>query len=162
MFDFETFIALYEGYVGYFWIVVAILFLFAELNTPGLFFFISFAVGALCAAALAFLGFTFVLQCVVGLSSSLVVFVLLRKYLKSKKMSEVSYGHSHSNVDALIGSHGVVLKTITPREKGSVKVGGEIWRAQCDEDITLTEGTVVSILRVEGNSVVVKIFEKDS
>ena len=121
-----------------------------------MFFFISFAIGALCASALAFYGYSLVLQCVVGLALSLVMFAIMRTYLKRANLSDVSYGSSQTNIDALVGSHGIVKRVIKPNEVGAVKIGGEVWRAKCESNETLQEGTIVSVLRVEGNTVIVK------
>ena len=143
-------------YLGYFWIVVAIMFLFAEMNTPGLFFFVSFAAGAVCASILAFLEYTLVTQCVAGMSVTIVTFLLMRKYLKQKKMSEVTYEPAFTNIDALAGKCGLVVAEIGSHNAGQVKIGGEVWRARGDGGVELKEGELVCVLRVEGNTVIVK------
>lgn len=145
-----------DSYLGYFWLIIAILFLFAELNTPGLFFFVSFATGAFCASILAFLGYPFFMQCMVGLAVSMVSFFVMRRFLKRKKMSEVEYGSSITNIDALVGKKGVVTREIKPHFKGLVKVRGESWGARGAKDVALKKGDVVSVARVEGNTIIVK------
>jgi membrane protein implicated in regulation of membrane protease activity len=143
-------------YLGYFWIVVAIMFLFAEMNTPGLFFFVSFAAGAICASVLAFLGYSLITQCVAGMSVTIVVFFLMRKYLKQKKMSEVTYESAHTNIDALARKCGLVVAEIGPHSAGRVKIGGEVWRARGDGGVEIKEDVLVCVLRVEGNTLIVK------
>jgi len=138
------------------WLVIAILLLFAELSTPGLFFFISFALGALCAAVLAYFSFSLITQCVVGLLISIILFLIMRKYLKHKKLSEVFYGTPHTNIDALINEKGIVLRSMAPHKTGSVKIGGETWRARSEGGNVLQKGTVVFVVRIEGNTVIVK------
>lgn len=151
----------FNSYMGYLWIFIGIFFLFFELNTPGLFFFVSFALGAFFASALAFLGYSLILQCVGGLTLSLVLFLLLRKYLKNKKMSEVLYGSSETNIDALAGRRGQVIEDIEEYKKGRVKVGGEVWRAKSVDEATLAKGEMVTVLSVEGNTVIVRGLKKD-
>lgn len=152
----ETFFSWFMDYSVYFWIVMTILFLFAELNTPGLFFFISFAVGSLCAAVLALFGYSLVIQCLGGLLVSIISFFLLKKYLKKTQMSEVFYDDHHTNIYALAGKSGVVMKSIEADRTGSVKVGGEVWRARSEKGETIEKGKMVSVLKIEGNTVVVK------
>lgn len=146
----------FEEYIGYVWLIIALSFLFAELNTPGLFFFISFAVGSLCAAVLAFFEYSFVAQSLIGLGVAIVTFFFLRKYLQRKKLSEVHYERSMTNIDALVGQKGEVTVTIELHRKGRVKVGGEEWGAQAEQEVVLQKGTVVKVLRVVGNTLVVK------
>lgn len=141
--------------MGYVWIVISILFLFAEVTTPGLFFFISFAVGALCAAIISFFGYSIVAQCLFGLFSSSVVFLILRKYLKQKKMSEVFYGDANTNIYGLIGKKCVVIEKITAQKAGRVKIGGELWRARSKDDIVLENNAIVTVLKLQGNTVIV-------
>ena len=148
----------YVEYMGYLWLVVALFFLFAELQTPGLFFFVSFTIGALGAAILAFLGYSLIVQCVAGLVISIAAFLIMRKFLKKIKMSEVRYDRSHTNIDALVGKSGIVVKSIRPHAVGQVKIGGEVWRARSDSD--LEKGVEVKVLRVEGNTVVVKNYKE--
>jgi membrane protein implicated in regulation of membrane protease activity len=147
--------------MGYIWLAIAILFLFAELNTPGLFFFISFTLGAMCASILAFLNYSFIIQCSCGLLVSIISFWLLRKYLKRKNMSEVSYGNPITNIDALVGRQGIVVATIEAHGTGSVRIGGEVWRARGESGEALDEGIFVVVLRVEGNTVIVKSNAND-
>ena len=61
-----------------------------------------------------------------------------------------------TNVDAIIGREGIVCEAIRPLEgTGQVKVGGQIWSARTDEQTDcIPEGTIVTVLRVEG----VKLF----
>jgi len=146
----------FAGYMGYIWLAVAIAFLFSELGTPGLFFFVSFSVGAIGAAVVAFLGFSVIFQCLFGLAVSLISFFLMRKYLKQKELSQVTYEKAKTNVEALVGSDGIVLEVIKPHGVGVVKVGGEKWRARVEDGVGLQKGAIVSVLRVEGNTVIVK------
>jgi membrane protein implicated in regulation of membrane protease activity len=149
----------FESYMGYFWLFTAIFFLFIELNTPGVLFFVSFAIGSICASVLAFVGYSLTVQCLLGLAVSLIAFFIMRKFIKTKKMSEIKFESAITNIDALVGKTGVVVSTIGPMYVGQVKVGGELWRAKPDGDVLLEKGAIVYILRVEGNTVIVRPWE---
>lgn len=144
-----------ENYMGYFWLVVAILCLFLELSVPGWLFFISFAFGALCSSVLAFMLYSVVTQCIIGLVVSLGSFLLMYRFLKNKKISDARYGNAATNVDALVGKKGIVVTAINKNEKGHVKIEGEVWSA-VSEMGALPKGAVVTVLRVKGNSVIVR------
>ncbi len=49
-----------------------------------------------------------------------------------------------TNIDAIIGRQGIVLKSIARNVDGRVKVGNERWRARAEEDITKGEEIVVT------------------
>jgi membrane protein implicated in regulation of membrane protease activity len=138
----------------YFWFVTALVFLFLELNTPGLFFFISFAIGSFAATVASHLGLSIVAQCLTALVVMIISFLMLQKFLKHKNLSEVLHLSSETNIDALVGAVGIVTDEIMPHKKGRVKIGGEIWRAS--GDTVLITGTIVYVLRIEGNTVIVK------
>ena len=61
---------------------------------------------------------------------------------------------NRTNVDAMIGRHGVVLRSIVRNTPGLVKVGGEEWRATASEDIR--EGNEIEVLEVKGVTLTVK------
>ena len=148
--------------MGYIWLAIAFAFLFAELGTPGLFFFISFAIGSFAAALAFFLGFSLTTQFVVAISITLISFFLMKNYLKKKSLSDVIYEASHTNIDALINKNGIVTQTIEPHKKGRVKVGGEEWLAESQERMSLQKGTVVKVNEVRGNRVIVQPEVKGS
>ncbi len=137
-------------YLGYIWLIIAIIFLFAEIGTPGLFFFIAFAVGSFFAAVVAFLEYSLVTQCIVSLLTTGVAFFILRHYFSVKSHERVG-----TNVDALVGQKGVVAQVIEPTKFGRVKVKGETWQAESERDVVLQKGTVVKVVRVVGNRLIV-------
>jgi len=49
-----------------------------------------------------------------------------------------------TNIDAIIGRQGIVLKNIAKNVDGLVKVGNEQWRARAEEDIKKGEEIVVT------------------
>ena len=140
-----------SDFLPYFWLILALIFLFAEIGTPGLFFFVAFSIGFFVTALLAFLGFSFAIQCWSAIICSLLAFWVLRHYSSVKGGGRVG-----TNVEALIDRKGVVLKTIEPNKIGKVKVGGEVWSAISKDATVLQPQTVVVVVEVEGNKLVVK------
>jgi membrane protein implicated in regulation of membrane protease activity len=53
-----------------------------------------------------------------------------------------------TNIDAIIGRQGIVLRSIAPNIDGLVKVGNEQWRARAEEEIK--EGEEIAVLSVSG------------
>jgi membrane protein implicated in regulation of membrane protease activity len=142
------------AHMGYVWLIGALLLLFFEIGTPGLFFFISFAIGALCAALIAFMDFSLYTQCWVAFLVTLGAFVIIKmgisRYTKKFK----------TNIDALIGLDGSVVQEIKLHAPGKVKVRGEVWLALSHEDSLLDIGTLVKIYGSEGNKLIVRRVHK--
>ena len=59
-----------------------------------------------------------------------------------------------TNVDAIIGRRGIVLRGISRNINGLVKVGNEQWRAIADEEIQ--EGNEIEVVEVKGVTLTVK------
>lgn len=75
---------------------------------------------------------------------SLVYVFYGRRFIKNT----LAINTTATNVDALMGKKGTVVKKITPKHPGQIKVEGEIWRA-ASKDI-LDEGASVTIGSVSG------------
>lgn len=142
-----------SNYIVYFWLIIALLFLLAELFTPGLFFFVVFAIGCLVAALFSFLGYFLTTQCLIAVGVSIASFFFLR-YFFAVKFKGVD--RDLTNVDALYGCKGVVIKEIRPEESGRVKIKGEVWPVKTDGDQILVKGVVVKVVRAEGNHLIVE------
>ncbi|MFC1994861.1 NfeD family protein [Chloroflexota bacterium] len=59
-----------------------------------------------------------------------------------------------TNIDAIIGREGIVLKNIARNVDGRVRVGSERWRARAEEDIK--EGDEIVITGISGSTLIVK------
>jgi len=59
-----------------------------------------------------------------------------------------------TNIDAIIGREGIVLKSIARNVNGLVKVGNEQWRARAEEDIK--EGEEIVVKEVSGVTLIVE------
>jgi len=133
------------------WVVAGLVLLLVELNFPGLFFFVSFAFGCLFGAFGAWLGYSLATQFIIVLIVSLIQFNamrrLLRRYTESVQIP--------TNMQALLGKRAVVIEPISAHKTGAVKIAGELWAASAPYECP--EGSVVKVLRVEGNRVVVTL-----
>lgn len=139
-------------HIGYIWLIVSLIFLFVELSTPGLFFFITFAIGCVFAAVIGFAGYSFVMQCLALLLGFILSFILLKRFVGKRDSKRVP-----TNVNALVGKKGVVIKTISTPSGGLVKVGGEIWSAQSIDEIEIVKDQKIEVVSVRGNRLIVKI-----
>ena len=59
-----------------------------------------------------------------------------------------------TNIDAIIGREGIVLKDIAKNFDGRVRVGNEQWRARAEEDIK--EGDEVVVTSISGTTLIVE------
>jgi|GEM_PF-54142 membrane protein implicated in regulation of membrane protease activity len=144
---------------GYIWLFIALALLFAEIGTPGLFFFVAFAIGASAASVVAFLGESLFMQWIIALLVSIVSFLIIRLVLKKRKLSDVKYESSQTNIDALVGKSAVAVTKFDAEGRGRVKVGGEEWASKLEEEEGLSEGIAkgerVVIVGIRGNHLVV-------
>lgn len=139
----------------YGWLVIALLFLIAELGNPGLFFFLSFCLGALAAGFLTLVTENIVAQSLLFLTGSIIAGVVLIVCFK-KRMRQSHYA---TNAHALIGKHAFVIQTIHPEQAGQVKVGGEIWSARALNSGKIEKEAVVEVVAIRGVHVLVKKIE---
>ncbi len=63
-------------------------------------------------------------------------------------------GKTITNIDAIIGKRGIVLKSISRNFDGRVRVGNEQWRARSDQDIK--EGDEIVVAGVSGATLIVE------
>ncbi|MFQ5608606.1 MAG: NfeD family protein [Candidatus Zixiibacteriota bacterium] len=133
------------------WLAAGIVFLIIEVAVPGL-IFVCFAAGAFGAAIYAqFDSLDYLVQTAIFAGIAIALIPMTRRLAKKISIS----GAAKSNVDALIGQPGIVVKDINTLEGiGQVRVQGEVWGASADNDI-LT-GSKVTVLRIEGNRLFVQ------
>ena len=132
------------------WFILMIVFIIAEVATVGL-VSVWFAIGALAATVTALLGGQFWLQAVLFAAVSGVFLALLRPFAKKCFQPKLT----KTNVDAVIGSRGVVLEEINNLTPGGrVKLDAMEWSARSTGGAVIPAGTVVCVDRVEG----VKLF----
>jgi len=138
----------------FFWLIAALLFLLFEVGSPGLFLFLSFSFGSLAGAIANYYGFSIVPQSLAFLAGTLMSLFVLRYWLLAK-LNE-GKPHIRTNVHALHGKQGVILKAIEPSGVGQVKVRGEIWSARSAHNIVILKGAKIVVIRVSGSHVIVE------
>ena len=136
-----------------FWGVLFLLFVVIELATVNL-VTIWFAVGALVSLFVSYFVDNVIIQTAVFIVVSLISLLLTKPILLKFKV----VNFEPTNSDRFIGKKGDVVKRITPKEKGEVKVLGTIWTATSDE--TLEVGDEIEVLKIDGVKLIVKKEEK--
>ena len=135
-----------------YWLIACVAFVILEiLPPPTHFFFVCMAFGALAGAVAAVFSTLAWLPWVVFAVVSVALTPLmipLAKFLFTPKT------HA-SNVDALLGQKALVMETVDPKQAGTVKVGGEKWRAVSLHE-RFEKDTWVEVERIEGASVIIR------
>ena len=140
------------AYLPVYWLIALVIFLVIEAATLGL-ATIWFAGGALVALIAAMCGAGIVIQIVLFLVVSLVLLFFTRplavRFLNKDTLK--------TNVDRVVGMEGVVTEEISNLAgTGKVSLGGNMWTAR-----TIPVDAVVTVLRVEGVKLIVKVKEKE-
>jgi membrane protein implicated in regulation of membrane protease activity len=135
------------------WIGAAVILSIGELLTVG-FFLLPFAVGAVAAAILAFMGVSVPIQLVTFVVISVIFLAVLQRFAKHEQESNVP---AQAGADRYVGRNAIVLQPVRQFDtSGMVKMGTEEWRATVDSDIELPKGAVVKIVEVRGTRFVVE------
>jgi len=142
----------------FFWLVVSIIFLILEMWVIGLFFFLSFSMGAFVCAFSTFFTNNLILQSLFFLVATVIAFLLLHFLVKGKWIR--GYKEYPSNVYALEGKIGMVIRQISNTSPGLVKVFGETWAARTVRGEFIAEGNQVKIIQVKGVHLIVQKLEK--
>ena len=138
------------------WFVLLLIFLATEAACPIHLVSIWFAAGALVAMIAAFFTWPVWLQITLFLvvSGSLVILLwpFIKKFINPKLVK--------TNVDAVIGSRGIVTATIdNTAATGTVKLGAMEWSARSTSGDAIPVGTVIVVDRIEGVKVFVSLAE---
>lgn len=134
------------------WIVLAVAFAVGEILTISL-FLAPFSVGGFGAAAAAAIGAGLVAQVAVFAVLTVAVFWLLRPIAKRhlRQTSETKTGTA-----ALVGRTAIVTAALEgPELSGQVRLDGEIWTARGAGLEAVPVGTTVTVLEIQGATVVV-------
>jgi membrane protein implicated in regulation of membrane protease activity len=140
------------------WIAIGIICLIIEIFTPG-FLFMSFGIGAILTGVVESI-FTLEVpyQILIFAVITFLVFISMRKL--SKKL--ISKSTEETNIYALKGKDGKVVKEIPTDGKGYVKIGGEEWSAVSADNTKIAKEEKVVIEKVEGNKLIVKKKENNN
>lgn len=133
------------------WVLVAVVAGVIEIFSLGL-WFLWLALSAIIVALAARLGL------LTSLDTQLLTFALLTLifviFTRPLVLKFFKSNDTASNVEALIGQHGMVTSTISPLRFGQVKVNGEIWTASAVEEIETD--TRIEVTGIDGVKLLVK------
>lgn len=144
-----------EQWIAWAWAIMALILAVAEIFTSG-FFLICFALGAVAAAAVAFVGLGLPFQLGAFLVGSAVALALVRPFaMRVSNRDTYLVG-----IDRVVGRTAVVLETIDPaRGRGVVRVGSERWSADSIDGTPIPSGAQVEVIRVEGAHLKVRLSQ---
>ena len=136
----------------YFWLILAGIFVIAEIDTVGfLIFWLS--LGSLCAMLTSFFTDNIIIQTAVFVVTS-VLFIFLTRPL-AKKLAKTD-NTLVTNAFSIIGKKAIVIKEINPTlGVGQIKIDGQVWTAKSTNEEIISEGTEVLILNIDGVKAVV-------
>ena len=133
------------------WLIISGLFFIGEMITVGFLIF-WFGIGALIAMIVSFFISNIIIQTTVFVvSSTILIFAtkpLVNKFINVKT--------TQTNAFSIIGKTAIVKKEIKPHSIGQIKLNGEVWSAESENDDIIPEGSEVEILEIKGVKVVVK------
>jgi membrane protein implicated in regulation of membrane protease activity len=138
------------------WLVAAVLFAVGEMTAAGSFFLIPFALGALVAAVLAFLGVSVVIECLAFVVVSGATFAAFRPLARKLDRDMPTDG---VGAKRLIGERALVLEAIPGDgdgdELGLIRVHREEWRAESGDGSPIGKGATVKVVEIRGTRAVV-------
>lgn len=140
------------------WLVAAVLFSIGEMFTPGSFFLLPFAIGAVIATVLAFAYVDLAWQWAAFVGVGFGALVAMRPLARRLDTDEPTAGIGSRR---LIGQRGVVLEAIGSGELGTVRVDREEWRAETSDGRPMPVGATVRVVDVQGTRVIVAGTELD-
>ncbi|HCF49828.1 MAG TPA: hypothetical protein DER60_06075 [Syntrophomonas sp.] len=133
------------------WVLVALVCGIIELASAGLWF-----LWLALAALLTSLGVKTGL--LASLQAQLLVFAVITMafivFTRPLALKFLETKDTPSNVNALIGQHGIVTQEISPIHYGQAKVNGEIWTATAEEDIDVD--IRIRVIGIQGVKLIVE------
>lgn len=135
------------------WFLIAIIFAIAQFYYKGS-FLLWFIIGALITLISSLFLHHLLLESIIFLIISFILFLTLTPYLTSKFTSSKALT---TNTDKLIGRHGIVIKPIgqTHLESGLIRLDGEIWSAVSISNDIISVGSFVEVYSVKGVRLIV-------
>lgn len=135
-----------------FWVCAVIVLAIIEAATLGL-TVIWFAVGALGAAAAAYMGISAMGQIITFLIISTIMLIFTKPLIKDK----LKVKNTPTNLDRTVGQKGVVIEKIDNIEgKGQIKVGGLTWTARNQTEEIIPVGADVEVIAIQGVKAIVR------
>lgn len=137
------------------WLIIAGLFFIGEIITVGFLVF-WFGVGALLAMIVSFFTSNIIIQTTVFIISSAILLFVTKPFVK--KFVDVK--PTNTNAFSIIGKKALVIKEINSHSVGQIKINGEVWSAEAENDETITEGSEVEIVKINGVKAIVNCVKQ--
>ena len=132
-----------------FWLSLIIVLTIVELSTISL-VSIWFIASALVSLIVSFFTDSVIIQFSIFVILGVILLIttkpILDKYIKPKSVK--------TNLDKVVGMHGIVTEKITKNKIGEVKVDGKRWSAKADKTINVDEEVVIE--KIEGVKLIVR------
>ncbi len=143
--------------IWWIWVAAAILLAATEIFIPGL-FILPFVIAAIAAGVLAYAGFGPVVQwtafAVISGALLPLAFVITKRIVKNTPPMIDS--------NRMIGMRGpVTIAVDNGNDKGHVRLGGELWRAESELGRDIPVGVTVEVTAVKGICVMVREVRKE-
>ena len=136
------------------WLIIAGLFFIGEIITVGFLVF-WFGVGALLAMITSFFTSNIIIQTTVFVISSAILLLITKPFVKKF----VDIKPTNTNAFSIIGKKALVTKEINSHSVGQIKINGEVWSAESENEETIAEGSEVEILQIKGVKAIVKAIK---
>lgn len=136
------------------WLIIAGLFFIGEIATVGFLIF-WFGVGALVAMLISFFTSNIIIQTSVFVISSAILLFATKPFVK--KFIDVK--STNTNAFSIIGKKALVRKEINSNSVGQIKINGEIWSAESENNEIIPKGSEVEIVKINGVKAIVKPIE---
>lgn len=137
----------------YIWLIMAGIFLIAEIITVGfLIFWLS--IGSLFAMITSLFTDNLVIQTTVFVISSTILIFVTKPFVKKFATNK---NPIKTNVYSIIGKDGIVTQDINPIEAvGQIKISGEVWSATSQDNQIIPKDTKVRVLEIKGVKAIVE------
>lgn len=136
------------------WLIIAGLFFIGEIATVGFLIF-WFGVGALVAMLVSLFTSNVIIQTSVFVISSAILLFATKPFVK--KFIDVK--STNTNAFSIIGKKALVRKEINSNSVGQIKINGEIWSAESENNEIIPKGSEVEIVKINGVKAIVKPIE---
>ena len=135
------------------WAVIFVVLVLIELATMGL-TTIWFAGGAAAGFICSMLNLNVIVQMVAFFAVSILLLIFTRPFA----MRYINQNKVKTNVDSLIGADALVLEEINNlKECGCARLEGKEWTARSEDGSIIPKDSVVTVTRIEGVKLIVKI-----
>ena len=135
-----------------FWLILAGIFFIGEMATVGFLVF-WFGIGALIAMITSFFIQNIIIQTTIFIISSTILLFTTKPLVK--KFIDVK--PTKTNAFSIIGKKALVIKEINPiKSTGQIKLNGEVWSAENENNEIISEGSEVEILEIRGVKAIIR------